>query len=60
MANSCRDILTAIVTAMPVMARQGEPRLSVKMLPRNGVFAPFVRPTPQSDPWCHDRGRIVS
>jgi len=28
--------------------------------PRNGAFAPFVRPTPQSDPWRHDRGRIVS
>ena len=24
------------------------------------AFAPFVRPTPQSDPWRHDRGRIVS
>jgi glutathione S-transferase len=24
-----------------------------------GAFAPFVRPTPQSDPWRHDRGRIV-
>jgi S1-C subfamily serine protease len=23
-------------------------------------LAPFVRPTPQSDPWRHDRGRIVS
>jgi hypothetical protein len=28
--------------------------------PRNGAFAPFVRPTPQSDSWRHDRGRIVS
>jgi hypothetical protein len=28
--------------------------------PRNGAFAPFVRPTPQSDQWRHDRGRIVS
>jgi hypothetical protein len=28
--------------------------------PRNGAFAAFVRPTPQSDPWRHDRGRIVS
>jgi hypothetical protein len=28
--------------------------------PRHGAFAPFVRPTPQSDPWRHDRGRIVS
>jgi hypothetical protein len=27
---------------------------------RNGAFAPFVRPTPQSDPWRHDRARIVS
>ena len=27
---------------------------------RDGAFAPFVRPTPQSDPWRHDRGRIVS
>jgi len=26
----------------------------------NGAFAPFVRPTPQSDPWRHDRARIVS
>ncbi len=25
-----------------------------------GAFAPFVRPTPQSDAWRHDRGRIVS
>ena len=24
------------------------------------TFAPLVRPTPQSDPWRHDRGRIVS
>jgi hypothetical protein len=30
------------------------------MSPRNGAFAPFVRPTPQSDPWRHDPGRIVS
>ncbi len=28
--------------------------------PRNGAFAPFVRPTPQSDSWRHDRGRIAS
>ena len=28
--------------------------------PRNGVFAPFVRPTPQSGPWRRDRRRIVS
>lgn len=27
---------------------------------RNGAFAPSVRPTPQSDPWRHDRARIVS
>ena len=27
---------------------------------RRGAFAPFVRPTLQSDPWRHDRGRIVS
>ncbi len=27
---------------------------------RDGAFAPFVRPTPQSDPWRRDRGRIVS
>jgi len=27
---------------------------------RGGGFAPFVRPTPQSDPWRRDRGRIVS
>jgi hypothetical protein len=27
---------------------------------RHGAFAPFVRPTPQSDPWRHDRARIVS
>jgi hypothetical protein len=26
----------------------------------HGAFAPFVRPTPQNDPWRHDRGRIVS
>jgi hypothetical protein len=26
----------------------------------NGAFAQFVRPTPQSDSWRHDRGRIVS
>jgi uncharacterized membrane protein YkvA (DUF1232 family) len=25
-----------------------------------GAFAPFVRPTPRSDSWRHDRGRIVS
>jgi plasmid stabilization system protein ParE len=24
------------------------------------AFAPFVRPTPQSDPWRHDRARTVS
>jgi hypothetical protein len=28
--------------------------------PRYGAFAPFVRATPQSDPWRRDRGRIVS
>src|SRR5918994_5933712 len=27
---------------------------------RVGAFAPFVRPTPQSDSWRRDRGRIVS
>lgn len=27
---------------------------------RNGAFVPFVQPTPQSDSWRHDRGRIVS
>src|SRR4030081_2173259 len=26
----------------------------------NGAFAPFVRPTLQSDSWRHDRARIVS
>ena len=26
---------------------------------RNGAFTLFVRPTPQSDPWHHDRARIV-
>ena len=35
-------------------------RLRPSRHPRNGAFAPFVRPTPQSDPWRHDRGRIVS
>lgn len=40
----------------------GDGRFLTKTLssPRNGAFAPFVRPTPQSDPWRHDRGRIVS
>ena len=33
---------------------------SSSLSPRNGAFAPFVRPTPQSDSWRHDRGRIVS
>jgi hypothetical protein len=27
---------------------------------RKRACAPFVRPTPQSDPWRHDRARIVS
>ena len=27
---------------------------------RDVAFAPFVRPTPQGDPWRRDRGRIVS
>ena len=27
---------------------------------RNGTVEPFVRPTPQSDPWRHDHARIVS
>src|SRR5258708_30199364 len=38
-------------------------RMSIKAcisVTRNGAFAPFVRPTPQSDPWRHDRARIVS
>ena len=33
---------------------------TIQATERNGAFAPFVRPTPQSDPWRHDRGRIVS
>ncbi len=47
---------------VPYFGQMRVDRISTKTLssPRNGAFAPFVRPTPQSDPWRHDRGRIVS
>jgi hypothetical protein len=41
------------------LVRDVDPR-HTSLSPRNGAFAPFVRPTPQSDSWRHDRGRIVS
>jgi hypothetical protein len=31
----------------------------VPWLHEHGAVAPFVRPTPQSDPWRRDRARIV-
>ncbi len=51
------------VAALPksVDAISGRKTLHVQRLrPRNGAFAPFLQPTPRSDLWRHDRGRIVS
>jgi hypothetical protein len=68
------DAVERMATARPVFRSDGRrdrrrcPRASgsrsrsrhTSRSPRNGAFAPFVPPTPQSDPWRHDRARIVS
>ena len=43
-----------------VQFRPWAPKIPIENQMLQCAFAPFVRPTPQSDPWRHDRARIVS
>jgi hypothetical protein len=56
----CMQRIKLAAQRMPQRPARKDMQPNTLSSPRNGVFAPFVRPTPQSDPWRHDRGRIVS